>query len=85
MSNTAPASTLGRVINILDSMAGIPTTPTTPETRLDDALADSLERIELGMYLEDDFALEIPDEHTVAWRTVGDVVAYLERRIGGQS
>lgn len=80
MSTTAPASTLGRVINIIAEVAEMAASTIQPETRLGEIWIDSLDRVEFGMWIEEDFALEIPDQDVEAWATVGDVVAYLDGR-----
>lgn len=52
----------------------------TPETSfVDDLGADS---IELVMALEEEFGIEIPDEDAEKMTKVGDVVDYIEKRIG---
>ena len=40
--------------------------------------ADSLDLVDLVMSLEDEFAIEVPDEQVENFRTVGDVVRYIE-------
>ena len=40
--------------------------------------ADSLDLVDLVMSLEDDFGIEVPDEQVENFRTVGDVVRYIE-------
>jgi len=53
------------------------------DTRLDDDLGvDSLDAVELTMTFEDLFDIPIPDEDADTMNTVGDVVTYLERRLG---
>ena len=44
----------------------------------DDLGADSLDVVDLVMALEDEFAVEIPDEAVENIKTVGDVVKYIE-------
>jgi len=45
-----------------------------PEHSIDDDLgADSLDRIELIMALEDDFEVDVSDEDCERWKTVGDI------------
>jgi acyl carrier protein len=46
----------------------------------DDLGADSLDLFELAMNLEDEYALEIPVEELQQFRTVGDVIRYLNAR-----
>src|SRR5205085_12501052 len=48
-------------------------------TLRDDLGADSIDMVELVMDLDDAFRITIPDEDAEAWRTFGDVVAYVER------
>ncbi len=45
---------------------------------LDDLEADSLDIVDLVMSLEDEFHLEVPDDQIENFRTVGDVVRYIE-------
>ena len=52
----------------------------TEATTLDQLNADSLDRIEAGMALEEEFGLTIPDEAIEEWSTVGDVLDWLARR-----
>jgi acyl carrier protein len=52
----------------------------TDATTLDQLDADSLDRIEAGMALEQEFGLTIPDEAIEKWSTVGDVLDWLARR-----
>lgn len=52
----------------------------TDATTLDQLNADSLDRIEAGMALEEGFGLTIPDEAIEQWSTVGDVLDWLTRR-----
>lgn len=47
---------------------------------VDDLGADSLDIVEIIMALEEEFAIEIPDEQAEKIKTVGDVVAYIKKR-----
>lgn len=80
MSTTAPASTLGRVINIISAVFEVSASTIEPHTRVGEIWIDSLDRVELGMWIEEDFALQIPDRDVDAWATVADIVAYLDGR-----
>ena len=40
--------------------------------------ADSLDLVDLVMSLEDEFNMEVPDDQIENFRTVGDVVRYIE-------
>ena len=46
--------------------------------RLEDLDADSLDLIDLAMSLEDCFEVEVPDEELENFKTVGDIVKYIE-------
>ena len=46
----------------------------------DDFDADSLEAVELVMALEDEFDIKIPEEEYGAFKTVEDIVNYIESK-----
>lgn len=51
-----------------------------PNTSLVEDLAlDSLDLVEMVMALEEEFGREIPDEAQEGWKTVADVIDYIER------
>lgn len=45
---------------------------------IEDLNADSLDIVELVMALEDELEMEIPDEDVEGFKTVGDVVKYVQ-------
>ena len=49
-----------------------------------DLPADSLDRVEIVMELEDELGVEIPEEDVEGLSTVGDLVSYLERKLEGE-
>ena len=54
----------------------------TPESDIvEDFGADSLDVIDMITTLSDEFGVEIPDEDIENFRTVGDVVSYVEERL----
>ncbi|NLC04835.1 MAG: acyl carrier protein [Tissierellia bacterium] len=54
----------------------------TPETSMmKDLDADSLDAVEIMMELEDEFDIEIPDEDAESFKTIGDIVKYVESKI----
>ena len=53
----------------------------TPDTLLADIKMDSLETLSVAMDLEEHYSLFIPDEDIEAFKTVGDIVRYLEQRL----
>ena len=54
----------------------------TPDSAIvEDFGADSLDVIDMITTLSDEFGVEIPDEDNENFRTVGDVVSYVEERL----
>ena len=45
---------------------------------MEDFEADILDVVDLVMSIEDEFGLEVPDDQIENFRTVGDVVRYIE-------
>ena len=45
---------------------------------MEDFEADSLDVVDLVMSIEDEFGLDVPDDQIENFRTVGDVVRYIE-------
>lgn len=51
----------------------------TMETSLKEDLdADSLDAVEVIMALEEEFDIEIPDDEAENFKTIGDIVEYIE-------
>jgi acyl carrier protein len=48
---------------------------------IDDLGADSLDIVELVMAMEEEFDIEIPDEHADRLQTIGSAVEYLKERL----
>ena len=47
----------------------------------EDLNMDSLDAVEVVMALEDAFDITIPDEDAEKFRTIGDIVAYIEQNV----
>ena len=47
----------------------------------EDLNMDSLDAVEVVMALEDAFDITIPDEDSEKFRTIGDIVAYIEQNV----
>ncbi len=54
---------------------------TEDSTFVDDLGADSLDRVELIMEFEEEFGIDIPDADAEKIQTVGEAIAYIERRL----
>jgi acyl carrier protein len=50
---------------------------------VNDLGADSLDRVELVMALEDEFDIEIPDDQAEKFIKVSDVLAYVQSKVNG--
>ena len=48
---------------------------------MEDVGADSLDVVELLMYLEDEYHIIIPNEEAVKLNTIGDIVKFLEKTV----
>ena len=55
----------------------------TMETHLmKDLEADSLDAVEIIMAIEDEFDIEVPDEDAEKFQNIGDIIRYVEEKIG---
>ena len=48
------------------------------DTRIEELGADSLDLVEILMAVEDTFSISIPDEEMPNFKTVSDILAYVE-------
>ena len=64
---------------IIDQLSVEEAEVTPAASFVDDLGADSLDRVELIMALEEAFDLEIPDEQAEQIKTVQDAVDYIEK------
>jgi acyl carrier protein len=68
-----------RVKKIIVDQLGVEEETVTPEASfVDDLGADSLDTVELVMALEEEFGIEIPDEHAEKITRVKEATAYIE-------
>ena len=76
-------STFDKVRDIVVEQLGVEADEVAIEsTFIDDLGADSLDIVELIMAFEEEFNIEIPDEDTQKIATVGDAIAYVEKKAG---
>ena len=64
---------------LVHQLAVMPKDVTLDASLIDDLGADSLDRIEIIMHLENELNIEIEDREIAADPTVGELVAYLNR------
>lgn len=72
-----------KIKNIIIEQLGANESSITMDTSLmKDLEADSLDAVEIIMAIEDSFGIEIPDEDAEKFQNVGDIVRYVEEKIG---
>ena len=71
---------LSGLAEIVEEVAGIDTAEVAAEKSfVDDLDIDSLSMVEIAVQTEDKYGVKIPDEDLAGLRTVGDVVAYIQK------
>jgi len=69
-----------KVRKMLAQQLGIAEDKITPESEVvKDLGADSLDVVELMMALEDDYGITLPESEVEGLKTVGDIVAMMEK------
>ncbi len=63
---------------IVDTLSCEEAKVTAEASLIDDLGADSLDAVELNMSLEEAFEISIPDEELANFKTVQDIVTYIE-------
>ncbi len=75
------SETLDKVKEIVMDKLGVEESKITEGAHfMDDLGADSLDTVELIMQLEEEFAIEIPDEDAEKITTVGAAVEYIDKK-----
>lgn len=74
-------TTADQVTELLRAHLGVERSAITVTSTLVDLGADSLDAVEIVIGLEDEFSIEIPDEDAEPWKTVGDIITYIEGRV----
>ena len=71
---------VANLAEIIEEVTGIePSEITLEKSFVDDLDIDSLSMVEIDVQTEDKYGIKIPDEDLASLRTVGDVVAYVEK------
>jgi len=79
-----PGRVNDRVVQILAEVFGVDKEKIVPGTNLEglhDRNVLSLDVIELWMLLEEQFDIHIPEKEIGKWRTVADIIEYLQGRL----
>ncbi len=75
--------TFERVRDIIVEQLGVDESMVTMDTNLmKDLEVDSLDAVEIIMAIEEEFDLEIPDEEAEKFQLVGDLVKYVDEKLG---
>lgn len=74
------SDTKERIVKIVQKHFGANANVTEETHFVDDLGADSLATVEFVMDLEDEFAIEIPDEEADKIRTVGAAIDYINAK-----
>ena len=76
-------STFEKVKSVVIEQLGVKENEVKSESRfVEDLGADSLDTVELVMAIEEEYGIEIPDEDAEKAKTVGDVVEYINKKLG---
>jgi acyl carrier protein len=74
-----PEDALKKITDILFDQLGVDRDLITPEAKLEEDLgADSLDLVEIIMAMEDEFVIDIPDEHAEKLQTVRQLADYAQ-------
>lgn len=77
---TTQEEIIASLAEIIEEVTGIEPSEVTPEKAfIDDLDIDSLSMVEIAVQTEDKYGVKIPDEDLAGLRTVGDVVAYIQK------
>ena len=74
-----------KVTKIIVEQLQVSEAQVTPDAKfVEDLGADSLDRVELVMALEEEFGAEIPDDEAEKLTTVGEAIKYIEDKSNGK-
>ena len=73
---------LEKLSKIIADQLGMEQNKITKATLLkEELLADSLDIVEIIMAIEEEFGIQVDDEDAIGFKTVGEVVDYIEKNI----
>jgi NADH dehydrogenase (ubiquinone) 1 alpha/beta subcomplex 1 len=73
-----PAEVTERILSVVKNFDQVDKTKVTPETKFAEDLGlDSLDIVEIVMAIEDEFAIEIPDQEADKIATIADAISYI--------
>ena len=69
-----------KVYEIIVEQLGVSADQVKPESKMiEDLGADSLDAVELVMAVEEEFGIEVPDDEAEELKSVGDIIAHVEK------
>jgi len=72
-----------KIRSIIVEQLSVEESAVTMDTHLmKDLEADSLDAVEIIMAIEDEFDIEVPDEDAEKFQNIGDIVKYVEEKVG---
>ena len=78
------ADTLTRIRTIVTERLDVDPDTVTEKAAMDDLGADSMDRIEIVMDIEEEFDIEITDDEAEHIQTVGSIVTLINQKLAAQ-
>ena len=72
---------LQKIKEIISEQTGIEEENLSENTTMEDVMADSLDKVEMLMSIEDAFDIDIPDSDAENFNNIGDIVSYIENKM----
>lgn len=72
---------LQKIKEIISEQTGIEEENLSENTTMEDVMADSLDKVEMLMSIEDAFDIDIPDSDAESFNNIGDIVSYIENKM----
>lgn len=70
---------------IFSQRYNVPVADLSAESLISDVCGDSLEVLEMLMYIEEEFVVTVPDEVAQDMKTLGDVASFMDGNISEQT
>ena len=70
---------------IFSQRYGISVDELSAESSISDVCTDSLEILELLMYIEEEFSVTVPDEVAQELKTLGDIVSFMDSNVSEET
>jgi acyl carrier protein len=75
------SNTYEKILVILEELFQLSKKDITLESTFDDIGLDSLDIVEMTMYVEDEFDIRVTEKQFEAFKTIGDVVALVDKML----